>query len=152
MRNFTQYDGYTQELVNDTISNGGLLPSFMPVYIITRELVKNFSGKEHLIFDGAARRTNQTVMIDNMLKFYKRSPYQVISIDLSEESAMERLKKRGREDDTEENVRKRIAWSKEHMETIMNQFESFDCKIHRIDGEPSIEEIHEEILKALELK
>jgi len=151
LRNFTEEEGYTQEVVNETISNGGLLPSFMPVYIITRELVKSFSGKEHLIFDGAARRKNQTAMIDNMLKFYKRGSYKVITLELSEESAMTRLKARGREDDTEESIRKRIAWSKEHMDSIVAQFESFDCTIHRIDGEPSVEEIHKDILSALKL-
>ncbi len=151
LRDFMAKEGHTQKLVNETISNGDLLPSFMPVYVLGREMVKGFSGNEHLIFDGATRRANQTVMLDSMLRFYKRDPYHLVLIGLSEESAMERLKERGRSDDTEEKIKKRIAWSKEHMDSVMKQFEGFDCSIHSIDGEPSIEEIHKDILEKLNL-
>lgn len=152
LRDFMAKDGFTNKLVDETISQGGLLPSFMPVYVLGREMVKGFSGAEHLIFDGATRRANQTVMLDSMLRFYRRNPYHLVLIDLSEESAMERLKERGRSDDTEEKIKKRIAWSKEHMASVMKQFEGFECTIHNVDGEPSIEEIHKDILEKLELE
>ncbi len=151
LRDFMDNDGYTQKLVNETISDGDLLPSFMPVYVLGRKMVKEFSGEEHLIFDGATRRENQTVMLDSMLRFYHRNPYHLILIGLSEKSAVGRLQKRGRADDTEEKIQKRIAWSKEHMDSVMEQFKGFDCEIHNIDGEPSIEEIHKDILKTLQL-
>lgn len=152
LRDFMKEDnGYTNTLTEETISSGGLLPSFMPTFVLGRKMVEQFTGDEHVIFDGATRRVNQTVMLDSMLRFYKRTPYHVVLIELSDESAIERLQGRGRADDTLDKIQKRIAWSKEHMDAVMKQFESSDCHIHRVDGEPSIEEIHKNILAALDL-
>ncbi len=152
LRNFTEKQGYTSELVARTLSQGGLLPSFMPVFVLGTVMVNAFTGEEHLIFDGATRRVNQTVMLDSMLRFYNRTPYHLVLIDLEEDVAIERLQGRGRKDDTLENIKKRIGWSKEHMASVIQQFESFDCVIHRIDGGPSINEVHQAILKTLNLQ
>lgn len=152
LREFMSSEGYTPKLVQEIISGGGLVPSFMPVYVLGKKMIDSFTGAEHLIFDGATRRVNQTVILDSMLRMYGRTPYDIIFIELSEESAIERLLQRGRSDDTREKIQKRLAWSNEHMDAVMKQFESFDCTIHKVDGEPSIEEIHEAILKTLELK
>lgn len=151
LRDFNQKEGYTNALVAETMGAGGLLPSFMPVYVLARVLVKEFTGEEHLIIDGATRRLNQTIMIDNMLRFYKRSPYDVVLIELPEDEAVERLKGRGRKDDTEENIRKRIAWSREHMDAVLQRFESSEVHIHRVNGEPDVETIHRDILEKLQL-
>lgn len=152
LRNFTEKQGYTSELVAQTLSKGGLLPSFMPVFVLGTVMVNSFTGQEHLIFDGATRRVNQSVMLDSMLRFYNRTPYHLVLIDLEEDVAIERLQGRGRKDDTVDSIKKRIAWSKEHMASVIQQFESFDCTIHRVDGSPSIEEVHQSILKTLGLQ
>jgi adenylate kinase family enzyme len=152
LRDFIEEDNYTSKLVDTTISNGELLPSFMPTFVLGRKMVHTFTGQENVIFDGATRRVNQTVMLDSMLRFYKLTPYHVIRIELSEESAVKRLLLRGRSDDTREKIQKRIAWSKEHMDAVTKQFDSFNCHIHKINGEPAIEAVHENILAALELK
>ena len=152
LRDFVkESDGYTNRLVDETISGGNLLPSFMPVYVLGRKMVDHFDGSQHLIFDAATRRVNQTVMLDSMLRFYRRTPYHVINITLSEESSIERLLARGRADDTREKIQKRLAWSREHEDAVLAQFGDFDCTVHNIDGEPSIEDIHTDILKTLEL-
>lgn len=151
LRDFNTKEGYTNTLVAETMNAGELLPSFMPVYVLARVLVKEFTGEEHLIVDGATRRLNQTIMIDNMLRFYKRSPYDVVLIELPEDEAVERLKGRGRKDDTEENIRKRITWSREHMDAVLQRFESSGVHIHRVNGEPDVETIHRDILEKLQL-
>lgn len=151
LRDFMARDGYTNELVRTIVDNGELLPSFMPTYVIGRKLIHDFHGTEHLIFDGAARRPNQTLMLDNMLRMYKRNPYHVVILELPEAVAIERSLGRGRHDDTPELIAKRIAWSKEHLDAVTAQFESYDCHIHRIDGSPSPEEVHKAIVTALHI-
>ncbi|MAZ67352.1 hypothetical protein CL652_01105 [bacterium] len=152
LRDFIKEGSYTGELAEKTVTNGELLPSFMPTFVLGRKMVSDFTGNEHIIIDGATRRKNQTVMLDSMLRFYKATPYHVVFLDLSEDSSIERLLLRGRADDTREKIQKRIAWSKEHMGAVREQFESYDCHIHRIDGEPPIEEIHKKILETLQLQ
>jgi len=152
LRDFmAESDGYTNTLTKEIVSSGGLLPSFMPTFILGRQMVSTFTGDQHLIFDGATRRLNQTVMLDSMLRFYKRTPYHVVLIELSEEVATERLLMRGRSDDTREKIQKRIAWSKEHMDEVLKQFENFECTIHRVDGEPAIENVNQQVLATLNL-
>ncbi len=151
LRNFAEKDGYTNKLVDDVISHGELLPSFMPTYVLGKELANSFTGEEHLIFDGAARRKDQATMIDSILRLYKRTPYHVIILDIPEELAIERMLGRGREDDTKESIQKRIAWTKEHEAEILEKFEHFNCTIHTIDGSKPIADIQKDIYNALNI-
>tara|TARA_B100000745_G_scaffold191158_1_gene125644 strand:- start:2890 stop:3480 length:591 start_codon:yes stop_codon:yes gene_type:complete len=151
LRNFAGQEGYTNELVDNTITAGELLPSFMPVYVLGREMIEHFTGAEHLIFDGAARRENQTVMIDSMMRMYGRTPYHVVVINIPEDMAVERMLGRGREDDTRESIQKRIAWSKENEQVVIEKFKGLNCSVHHIDGTGTIDEIHALILSELGL-
>jgi len=151
LRDFSDREGYTNTLVDKVIKDGGLLPSFMPVYVLGQEMIHNFTGEEHLIFDGAARRENQTSMINSMLRLYKRTEYHVVVLDISEELAVERMLGRGREDDTEENIKKRIAWTKEHETAILKKFESFGHSIHSVDGSKTIDVIQQNIRSTIGL-
>lgn len=151
LRNFAGQSGYTNGIVGNVMKEGGLLPSFMPVYVLGKEMIERFSGAEHLIFDGAARRENQTKMIDSMLKLYDRAPYDVVVLDVPEDIAIERMLGRGRSDDTKESIQKRISWTKEHEANIIRMFSEFDCNIHTIDASQSVEAIQNDIRSALNL-
>jgi len=85
------------------------------------------------------------------LRFYGRVPYDVIDLELSSESAEDRLSLRGRNDDKAEKAKKRIKWYMEEVRPLISKFASFDGIVHKIDGEPSVEEIHKNIIKALKL-
>ena len=69
---------------------------------------------------------------------------------LSEEEAMKRNLLRGRADDTEEGLRKRFNEYKNNVLPAMNYFkEKEGYEIYTINGEQTIEEVHKEIIKAL---
>lgn len=143
--------GHTAGLTNAIISTGGLMPGFMPIYLMTKRLVDKFTGEEHIIADGVVRRTSQAEAFDEAMRFYGRSQYDVIVLELSEESTLKRLLARGRNDDTEEGIKRRIAWYKADVEPALAVLESKGARIHRISGEPSVEEVHQEIRKTLSL-
>lgn len=143
--------GHTAALTNDIISAGGLMPGFMPIYLMTKRLVERFTGVEHVIADGVVRRTSQAEAFDEAMRFYGRPSYHVIVLELSEESTLRRLLARGRNDDTEEGIRRRIAWYKSEVEPALAVLEQKGAAIHRISGEPAPEEVHTEILAALNL-
>lgn len=151
LREMIAKGGYSAELTNKIVGIGKRMPDFMPIYLQTNLLVQNFHGGEHIIADGLARGPDQTRAWDDAMIFYGRENYQVLSLELSEESSIKRLLARGRHDDTEEAIRKRLAWHKEEVEPQLQFLASRGRAIHRIDGEPDIETVHKNILKALGL-
>ena len=75
--------------------------------------------------------------------------HEVLVID--DDSAVKRLLARGRNDDTEEAIRKRLAWTKTQVFPQLQLLKERGRTIHEIDGEPDTETIHQNILKALQL-
>src|SRR4051812_5940011 len=55
LREMIARGGYTAQLTNQVLSVGKRMPDFMPIYVATDALVKNFTGEEHVIADGLAR-------------------------------------------------------------------------------------------------
>lgn len=143
--------GHSADITNSIISTGGLMPGFMPIYLMTKRLVEKFTGVEHIIADGVVRRTSQAEAFDEAMHFYGRPSYDVIVLELSEESTLKRLLARGRNDDTEEGIRRRIAWYKSEVEPALSVLAEKGARIHRISGEPAPEEVHQDILAALNL-
>lgn len=151
LRGMVAEGGVSSDLINNVIANGGLMPSFMPIYLMTQHLVKNFTGSEHIIADGVTRRAGQARAFDDAMTFYGRDNYEVIAIELSPEAAVERLIARGRNDDTEEKILRRIGWYNKEVVPALDVIEERGRTIHRINGAKTVEEVHQDILKALNL-
>lgn len=151
LRDQVAADGYTGKLTDDVISNGKLMPAFMPIYLMARSLVDQFTGDEHIVADSIVRRVRQAEAFDEAMRFYGRSDYQIISIELSEDSIVKRLLARGRNDDTEEKIRNRITWYKDEVRPALKVLEDRGAIMHHIDGEPDVDTIHKNILAALKL-
>jgi adenylate kinase family enzyme len=134
------------------VEGGGLLPSFMPIYMLTATMNPSFHGTEHLILDGVCRRPVQSQLVDEIARFYDRDNLQAVVLELTSDVAKERLTSRGRIDDaSEEAMQKRFAWFKEQVVPAIDALEKCGWKVHRIDGAPDIQTIHKEILTKLGL-
>lgn len=142
---------YTGTLVGEVIDAGNRMPDFMPIYLQTRKIVEHVTGEEYIIADGLARGPDQTRAFDDAMKFYKREQYHIVFIELSDESSIKRLLARGRNDDTEEAIRKRLAWTKTDVFPQLELLKSRGRTIHTIDGEPDVDTIHKHILSVLGL-
>lgn len=154
LRAFMQGESELAKRTREVLDSGGLLPSFMPTYILTRFLDAKYSGTEHIVLDGTPRRSTQSELVDETVRFLGRETPQAIVLELSAESARARLLGRGsaRADDAKEDaMQKRFAWYREHVLPSVATLEKLGWTIHRVDGEPSIEAIHQEILKRLAL-
>ena len=151
LREMADAGNYSAALTNKILVAGKLMPDFMPIYLITRTLVEHFTGGEHIIADGVTRRPNQATAFDDAMQFYGRSDYHVIDLQLSEEESIKRLLLRGRNDDTEEAIRRRLGWHKTEVEPLLKIFESRGRTIHHIDGNTSREHVHKDVLMALNL-
>lgn len=152
LRDMIAGGGYSAALTNEIVGVGKRMPDFMPIYLQTNALVKNFTGEEHIVADGLARGPDQTRGWDDAMMFYKRGDYSVISLELSEEESVKRLVLRGRSDDTEDAIRKRLDWHKLEVEPQLAMLEKRGRTIHRVNGDRSIEAIHEDIMGRLQLR
>ncbi len=150
LRAFAAQDGYSNKLVKDVLDTGGLLPEFMPIFVWSRFLAENLTDNEHLVFDGVCRRTPEAPILNSALKFYKREKPIVILIEVSLDWAKERLLARGRSDDDQAEVERRLAWYEKDVVPTMKFFEKNpDYRFLKINGEQTIEKVHEDIIKEI---
>lgn len=152
LRSFMQSGTSLSQKTGDIVSAGGLVPSFMPIYLLTGMLNEHFDGTQHLILDGTCRRPDQSRAADDMMRLWGRTSLHVLSLELTPESAKQRLIARGRADDAkDEAIANRFAWYKEHVVPAMDELEKCGWTVHRIDGEPDVDTIHKNILSVLQL-
>lgn len=151
-RDLSEENTYTAQKTKEVISKGGLMPVFLPIYMWTEELKNKLTGKEHLVFDGVSRRLVEANVLDSALKFYERQNLTVISLEVSDEWATKLMKGRGRADDTDEEIKKRLAWYRENTVPAIEYFKNdSDYNFISIDGEYSIEEVQQQLLQKLGL-
>lgn len=152
LRDFMKGDSYLAKLTDKTLSSGGLMPSFMPIYVWGNFLVKNYTGTEHLIFDGTPRRLSEAEAMDSMFTFLNLEKPTVIYLAVPIEESVKRLMLRKRFDDTEEDIRKRLSWYETDVKPALDHFRNrTDVTVLDIDGNRSVEEIHADIVKKLGL-
>ncbi|MDB5187574.1 MAG: adk, adenylate kinase, adenylate kinase [Candidatus Kaiserbacteria bacterium] len=149
LREMVAANTYSSQLVHEVIGIGGRMPDFMPIYLATQKLVEKLTGSEHIIADGLARGADQTRGWEDAMQFYKRDNFQIINLVISDDVAVTRLLARGRNDDTEEGIRNRLAWTKTDVLPQLEFLKNAGRTIHTIDGERDIDVIHQDILLAL---
>lgn len=150
LRDFMKSGTSLAERTGRIVNAGGLVPSFIPIYMLTGILNKTFDGTQHLILDGTSRRIDQSRALDDMMRLWERTELQAIVLTLSKPSAKKRLIARGRADDaTDEALNSRFVWYEDHVMPSIEELRRLGWAVHEIDGEAGIDVIHEEIKAAL---
>lgn len=150
LRNLTKKEGLTSELTRKVMEEGALMPAFIPAWAWTNILIEKYTGNEHIILDGIARRKKEAVIVEGMLDFYERKDARVINLDVTREWAFEKLKARGRADDTDEDINQRLDWYDTEVIPALEFFrESKIISVIDVNGETSIEEVQKEIFEKL---
>ena len=143
---------YTGDLIKDSLNKGELQPNFLTNTLFTNILIDSLDDTKHFVADGYPRTTVQSEVFEQIMKFYKRDDIHIVYIELSEEEAMKRNLLRGRSDDTEEGLRRRFNEYLNNVVPAMNYFvDKSGYTLHTINGEQSIEAVHQDIIKALNL-
>lgn len=146
MRDLTKQNTDVGQRVKEILQKGGLpyddLATALWMYKISY-LIKN---KEGIICDGFPRRLNEAKNLDKFLKWIERKERtKVLLLDISEKEAYTRLKKRAREDDADLEIRNRLGWYQERTVPVIDYYKK-GGRLIRINGEQTIEAIHQEIL------
>ena len=152
LREFAKGQNFSHKKVFDTLDQGGLLQEFMPINLWSNKMINENTGNEHLVFDGVARRPNEAPVLDSALDFYGVKDKHAILIDVSKEWAIARLLGRGRKDDNEDDIKARLEWYDEYVKDSLKYYEDNpEYGYHKINGEQTIEQVHTDILQALNL-
>jgi adenylate kinase len=152
-RHFMEGDNFAARKVKALLDEGGLLPDFLPVWIWTDFLNRHIhTGKEHIILDGAVRRINEAPMMESALDFFERENPVVVILNVSRERAIEHLKKRGRYDDNDEDIKARLDWYETNVAPALDYFRKNNrYRVFDVNGEQGIEQVHAELIERLEL-
>ena len=141
---------YAGDLLRDKMNKGELIADFFANSIIANILSEQITPEKNLILDGYPRTEEQSKVFKTMMNFFNREHVKIIYIQLSETEAMKRNLLRGRSDDTKEGLRKRFDEYMNNVVPAMNYFKGESgYTIYTINGEQSIENVHTDIIKAL---
>ena len=131
---------------------GALQPEFLAISIWADNLIKNLTGKEHLIIDGSPRKPAEAIVLDSAMEFFKREVVHIVEVNVSDAETKRRLLLRARHDDTEEGIDRRLGWYKTQvLPAVAYLKEQPRYRFHSINGEQIPEQVHIDILKELAL-
>ena len=130
------------------VEKGSLVPDEIMIEIVRRALKGHLNGKDGFILDGFPRTTEQAKALDVMLEELDFRNVHVVFLKTSDDEIVERLLKRGRVDDTEEIIRKRLKIYLDSTSPILEYYGK-NKRVFEVNGLGEIEEINKEILKLL---
>jgi len=128
------------------MDSGMLVPDEIMIGIVKEALEKNISGKEGFILDGFPRTIPQAEVLDILFKNFNYNNIKVISLEASEDELIKRLLLRGRSDDTEATIRKRLEVYKDNTEPLLNFYKD---KIIRVNGTGKITEVNQRVINLI---
>lgn len=178
MRDISEGDHEIQQLIRKSMNEGFLADNFvfglMQIYLSDMKADK-------IIFSGAVRKETQVELLDFTLFKVEKKLDKVIYFDISDEEAVTRMSGRlycpydntnyhlvynppkrvdtcdqcggkleRRDDDNPEAIKARLVDFHKDNEAILDLYEKRGILI-KIDASKSIDEVHQEVMKALEL-
>lgn len=153
LRPLSQQDTFVGKKVNEVMTHGDLLPSWFSIFIFERALL-DLEPQDKIVFEGACRRLAEAEAFRETATWLER-PFRAIFLNASEDILKERLIKRhtteGRADDaTVAIIENRFKAYKENTEPAVDFFRS-EGVLLEVNGEGRVEEVHANVLHALEI-
>lgn len=137
---------YTSKQVRETLNEGDLQPSFLAVHFWGQAFIDNVDPDTHLVIDGSPRRMLEAKIMDEALEFYERLEPIVLHIAITREETFARLTDRGREDDTNAGIKRRLQQYEQETEPVINHYENKEgFRYERVDGMQSVPDVQSSI-------
>jgi adenylate kinase len=118
------------------------------------ELVKERLGQSDVekgwILDGFPRTVPQAIFLDKLIEEQHHTSEYVVNLDVPDEVILDRLLQRGRKDDTEETIRRRLEVYREQTAPLIEYYRDRGT-LHYIDGNRLPEEVTESLKEAIAL-
>ena len=149
-RKLINSDNYAADQIKGLLQKGQLVPDVITNCIFTGLFVFYLKRGDHAITDGYPRTVGQSEVFEKLMNFYDRKDVKIIYIKVSKDEALKRNKLRGRADDTDEGLAKRFEEYENNVVPAMNYFAGKEGYIiYEINGEQSVEDVHQEIISKL---
>jgi len=146
LRERAKKDDVLGRKIKDAFQEGKLHPTpvvfslWMPFFLETKE-----SDAEGVIMDGNPRKLYEAWMLEELFEFLDwKDCWRVFYINIKEEDAYERMKKRAREHDSEEEIKSRLQWFNAEIVPVIDYFKEKGSLVE-IDGEGTVEEVWERV-------
>lgn len=145
-------EGFTEEHIQKTLDTGKLQPLFLSVVLWGDAFHHHVDQSCHLLIDGFPRTVNEARVLESAFEFYKREKITIINLETAEDIVRARMVERARADDTPASIEARLNWYREETLPVLAYYrEREHTTMIECDGTGSISEVHEQILKALQL-
>ncbi|MFA6393013.1 MAG: nucleoside monophosphate kinase [Candidatus Paceibacterota bacterium] len=121
-----------------------------PVALMKRFLLENINNRpkdKDLLFVGNPRLKPEAQLLKKILN-EKKEKFFALYITLPDKVVYSRSLRSDRYDDNKKNIERRIKWHKAQVSKSVNYFDSLG-KLKKINGNQSIEKVHEDIEKAI---
>lgn len=150
-RKFINGNSFSAKMAKEIQVAGARQPDFLAINMWGQLLINTLEEGEHIIADGCPRSKLEAMVLETAFRFYKRDKPFIVYLDVSHDSVTDRLIKRGRADDQHEVIKKRLQFFEDDVRPAVEFYaENFGYNFLHIDGEPSVEEIHNDLIKKLE--
>jgi adenylate kinase len=133
----------------EKIMNEGQLAPSEVINKIMVEAIKSAPDSKKIILDGFTRKIEEARHLIETTSDHMAEVDLIIVFDVPLQFLLERLKLRGRIDDTPAAVEERLNIYHQEVNEIIQYFEKNNIKISKIDGSGDIESVHKLILKEL---
>jgi len=179
LRDRKEKDDFTGNKIGKVMDRGNRVPTPVVFRVWMDKLEKfHQRDVKNFIIDGSPRTVREAKMLEEALDWYNWEDKRVLFIEVSQEESTERLLNRRickncdeiypytekyrdmdkceecggemvtREDDDKEGIKQRWSWYEKEVKPVVDYYEKKGL-LQRINGEQSIEDVFEDVLKAV---
>jgi len=130
------------------LTDGRLAPA-EEVHRVVGEAIERTPEGSTVVLDGTPRRQSDVEWLDENLPKFKLAITAVILIELDIATSLKRLGLRGRADDAPEAVREKWKLFEDVTGPVIQHYRDLGLLV-TVDGRGSIEQVHQEVVSALE--
>lgn len=128
----------------ESLKGGHLVPSDI-VYRLFDTALKEAKDLDNIILDGFPRKMEQAQWLVESKKEYIRAIDVVIVLEVPRDELVRRMMKRGRADDTQEAIERRLLIYRQEMYPILSYLTENDVHVAHIDGTGTVGQVHDRI-------
>jgi len=182
LRDTAKLDTAAGKKIKEILERGELIPDFAIIGLWLRELCVNLKENQGILLDGAPRRVSEAKAADEFMDFIGiKKGFFPILLDISREEAFNRLTKRRickkcgklipwigefkklekcdecggellhRQDDNPQTIQNRLDFFDKEVTEVLNYYKK-DSRLITVNGEQPIEDVFNDILKAIKAK